>query len=65
MTVAGTAFEMRVVLEIVHRQLAVSFEEADRDRTPAQHPLDADGYLGFVGTLNQAASPSASITAAL
>ena len=57
MAVAGAAFEMRVVLEIVHRQLAVAFEEAGRNRAPAQCALDADGDLGLVRALHQHPAP--------
>ena len=53
MAVVGCAFEVRVELEVVHRQLAVALEEADRERTLAQHALDADGDLGLVGALDQ------------
>ena len=50
---AGAAFQMRVVLEIVHRQLAVAFEEAGRDCAPAQRALDAYGDLRLVRALHQ------------
>ena len=47
---------MRVVLEVVHRQLAVAFEEAGGDRAATQHALDAEGDLGLVGALHHHAA---------
>ena len=51
--VVGHAFEVRVELEAVHRELAVALEEADGERTRAQHALDADGDLRLVGALDE------------
>ena len=51
--VAGAAFQVRVVFEVVHRQLAVALEEAGRNRAPAQCALDTDGNLCLVRALHQ------------
>ena len=54
--VVGHALEVRVELEAVHRELAVALEEADGERTRAQHALDADGDLRLVGALDEHAT---------
>ena len=56
MAVVGNAFEMRVELEIVHREFAMALDEADGDGPLAQHALDADGDLRLVGALDQHAA---------
>ena len=40
-------------LEAVHRELAMALEEANGERTRAQHALDADGDLRLVGALDE------------
>lgn len=57
MAVAGAAFQMRVELEIVHRQLAMAFEEAGGDGAAAQRAPDAERDLRLVGALHQHAAP--------
>jgi hypothetical protein len=53
MAVARHAFDVRVVLEVVHRQLVVPFEEAGRHDLLPQDALDTDRDLGFVDGLHQ------------
>ena len=55
--VVGRVLEVRMEFEIVHRQLAVAFDEADRDLALAQHALDAERDFGLVGALHQHAAP--------
>ena len=56
MAVAAGAFHMRVVLEIIHRQFAMAFEEAGGDGPAAQRALDAEGDLRLVGALHHHAA---------
>ena len=53
MAVVGYALEVRMELEAVHRELAMALEEANGQGTLAQHALDADGDLRFVGALDE------------
>ena len=52
----GRALEVRMELEAVHREFAMAFEEAEREGSLAQHALDADCDLGFVGALDEDAA---------
>ena len=53
MTVVGYALDVRMELEAVHRKLAMALDEANGQGTLAQHALDADGDLRFVGALDE------------
>src|SRR5829696_5150331 len=47
---------MRMKLEIVYRQLAVTLNEADRDEPLAEGALDSQGDFGLIGALHQHAA---------